>query len=116
MNTINGQQLITRARNGLICVKQRGIDVEDFAETMRWAKSKGLIHDGPAYTVRDDNRTPKVYGTVERTCVVCGDLFERREDSVARGCSSACVSRLRSDSAIAKYKRLRELNRDGKSN
>jgi hypothetical protein len=113
MNTMNGEQLVTRARHGLICVKQRGIDVEDFAETMRWAKSKGLIHDGPAYTVRDDNRTPKVYAIVERTCVVCGDLFERREDSVARGCSPTCVSRLRSDSAIAKYKRIRERARDG---
>ena len=116
MNTINGQLLVTRARNGLICVKQRGIDVEDFAETMRWAKSKGLIHDGPAYTVRDDNRQPKVYGMVERTCAVCGDLFQRREDSKARGCSKACISRLRSDSAIAKYKRIREGARDGKSN
>jgi hypothetical protein len=113
MNTINGQPLITRARNGLICVKQRGIDVEDFAETMRWAKSKGLIQDGPEYTVRDDNRQPKVYPVVERTCAVCGDLFQRREDSKAQGCSKACISRLRSDSAIAKYKRIREAARDG---
>jgi hypothetical protein len=113
VNTINGQPLITRARNGLICVKQRGIDVEDFANTMRWAKSKGLIQDGPAYTVRDDNRQSKVYPIVERTCAVCGDLFQRREDSKARGCSRACISRLRSDSAIAKYKRIREGARNG---
>lgn len=113
MNTINGQPLVTRARHGLVIARFRGLDVEDFANTMRWAKSKGLIHDGPAYTVRDDNRKPKVYGTIARTCTVCGVVFERREDSIARGCSPACISRLRSDSAIAKYKRIRERALDG---
>jgi hypothetical protein len=115
MNTINGQPLITRARNGLICVKQRGIDVEDFAETMRWAKSKGLIQDGPIIE-RTPPRRYQEKRMIEASCTVCGGKFYKLFNSRCKGCGPACSAKLRSASAFAKYKRMRELNGDGKSN
>lgn len=104
-HTMNGQPLVCWRRSYGVAVRSNGFDAEDFAETMRRAKARGLIHDGPAYRIDDDK--PKTKNVVMRTriCVVCGSTFERPSSSVAKGCTQVCTRKLRSDAAFAKYQR-----------
>lgn len=98
-NLMNGSPLVTRTRSfGLRC--KAALDYEDFAETMRRAKARGLIVDGPPMIRHaiPKNRKPKG-DLITVKCIICAAQFQKLSSVQVRTCSLQCFSALRSQSA-----------------
>jgi len=84
-------------------------DAADFAATIKAAQAKGLI-PMPLPMERHEVRPHKTHAKVYEPfpCVICQTVFERYVHKGARirqTCSDACMSKLRSIQASAKYRR-----------
>jgi predicted nucleic acid-binding Zn ribbon protein len=104
MNLMNGQPVYSR-RNLAPLVKYSGFNYEDFCETIKRAKERGQIVDGPPSELTPYKSRTNKSKVETRSCHVCQGKFECKISSVAKGCSPACTTELRSRAAKARVTR-----------
>ena len=86
-------------------VKYSGFDYEDFRETIKRAKERGQIVDGPPSELSPYVKRTGRSKVHMRPCSICSTEFECKVTSSAKACSPACSTALRSQAAKARVTR-----------
>lgn len=92
---LNGKPLVVHRVARYYEPPTEGLDYEDFAETIRRAKQRGQIVDGPPMVMdripqKADKRKP-----ITAICVICSAPYPTFENYQRKTCREACTKLLR---------------------